>query len=319
MREVVFLNKNQKKWRRIEKLLANREEADPDTLAELYIEMTDDLAYAQTNYPNSKSTEYLNGLTSSIFQRIYRRKKAERNRLFKFWITELPLIFYQSRKQLLYSFIFFSVAILIGVVSTHFDESFPRIILGDAYVDMTLENIENGDPMGVYKNEDEGMMFLTITMNNIRVSLLTFIAGLFFSIGSYYFLFQNGVMLGAFQYFFFQKGALLTSILTIWIHGTIEISCIIIAGGAGITLGNSWLYPGTFSRKISLLRGAKQGVKIACGILPLIVLAGFLEGFVTRHTEWPNIIHASIILLSLSFVIFYFVIYPRILFKKTQA
>ena len=196
------------------------------------------------------------------------------------------------------------------MVSTHYDESFPRIILGDEYVDMTIENIEKGEPMAVYASHDSNSMFLYITFNNLRVSVYTFAAGLLFSLGTYYFLFINGVMLGAFQYFFVQRDVFLDSFLSIWIHGTIEISCIIIAGAAGIALGKSFLYPGTLPRKVSLVIGAKDSLKILVGVFPLIMLAGFLESFITRLTDSPAIFRFGIIFFSLCFIIGYFVVYP---------
>ena len=81
-------------------------------------------------------------------------------------------------------------------------------------------------------------------------------------------------------------------------------------------LGNSFLFPGTYKRKYSLIKGAKEALKILIGIAPLIVFAGFLEGFVTRYSEVPNIIRGSIILLSLAFVLWYFVYYPIRLSKR---
>lgn len=310
MREVVFLKKNKAKWQEVEKLLNDSERKTPDEMADLFIELTDDLSYARTNYPKSETTDYLNDLTSGIFQKINKNKKDNTSRFLNFWRFEIPLEISKVHKQLLYSFIFFTVCVLIGVVSTAYDESFPRIVLGDNYVDMTIENIDKGDPMNVYKDEDRGGMFFYITMNNIRVSSYTFIAGILFSLGTYYFLFINGVMLGTFQYFFHTKGLFFTSFLTIWIHGTIEISCIIIAGAAGIILGNSFLFPGTFKRKNSVVIGAKRALKVFIGIIPLIVLAGFLESFITRLTDSPVWVRLGIILTSALFILWYFVLYP---------
>lgn len=318
MREVVFLKRNEAKWRDVEVMLASGGKNDPDKLADLFIELNDDLSYARTNYPESKTEIYLNGLASDIYEAIYKNKKEKSNRFVNFWKYELPLTISTAHKQLLYSFIFFTISCLIGVVSTSYDENFPRIILGDHYVEMTLENIEKGDPMAVYKDSDSESMFFGITSNNIRVSFYTFLSGFFISFGSYWFLFRNGVMLGAFQWFFFKKGLLWTSFLTIWIHGTIEISCIIIAGTAGIVLGNSILFPGTYSRKLSLISGAKRSSKIFLGIIPLIVLAGFLESFVTRLTDSHWSIRLLIILGSAAFVLYYFVWYPLKLKKENN-
>ena len=153
-------------------------------------------------------------------------------------------------------------------------------------------------------------MFFAITFNNIRVSFIAFILGLFVSFGTGYVLFQNGVMLGAFQFFFYQKGLLLTSFLTIWIHGTIEIASIVVAGGAGLVMGNSILFPGTYSRLTSFVHGAKKGLKMVIGLVPLFIMAGFLESFVTRQSHWHWSIKAGIIGVSAAFIIYYFIIYP---------
>lgn len=316
MREVVFLKKNEKKWKQVENIVSDHEQVDPDRMAELFIELNDDLSYAKTNYPESNTTEYLNGITSSIYQTIYQNRKEKSNRFLEFWKKELPLAVGRAHPQFLYSFLFFTCCVLIGVISTAYDDNFPRIILGDGYVEMTLENIEKGDPLAVYKDENQTSMFLAITLNNLRVSLWTFICGIFLSFGSYWFLFKNGVMLGAFQWFFYKKGLLWTSFLTIWIHGTIEISCIVIAGAAGIILGNSFMFPGTHKRIKSFQQGARRATKVFIGIVPLIILAGSLEGFVTRYTEHHWTIRLGIIITSLAFIIYYFILLPRKLLKQ---
>ena len=127
---------------------------------------------------------------------------------------------------------------------------------------------------------------------------------------------QNAIMLGSFQYFFFEKGLGWESVRTIWIHGTIEISVIIIAGCAGMVLGNSILFPKTYTRLASFKRGVKNGLKIVTSTIPFFIIAGFLEGFVTRHTEMPDWLAILILGSSLALIIFYYVIYPRQLHKK---
>lgn len=316
MREASFLAKNEEKWRKVETILDKRVTLHPDESAELFQELTDDLSYSRTFYPNSVATRYLNLLTAGIYQKINRRNREKWHRVVKFWKYEVPLAVAKKHHSLLYSLLFFLMAMAIGVVSTHFDESFPRAILGDNYVDMTLENIENGDPMGVYKSEGSEEMFFFITINNIRVAIFTFVAGLLFSFGTYYFLFINGVMVGTFQYFFVQKGLFWDSFLSIWIHGAIEISSIVIAGAAGIALGTSLLFPGTLPRKKSLIVGGRQAIKILIGLVPLFIIAGFLESFVTRLTEAPIFVKGGIITLSFTFIIWYFGIYPYLLTKK---
>ena len=129
---------------------------------------------------------------------------------------------------------------------------------------------------------------------------------------------QNGIMLGSFQYMFYEQGLLWESARTIWIHGTIEISVIIIAGCAGLVLGNGMLFTGTFTRLESFKRGVKNGLKIVMSTIPFFIIAGFLEGFVTRHTEMPDFLAIFIIVSSLSLIIFYYVLYPLILHRNLK-
>jgi uncharacterized membrane protein SpoIIM required for sporulation len=310
VKEITFLKQNADKWQKFETLIITKGGRNPDEMADLFIQLTDDLSYSKTNYPKAKTTQYLNSLAARVHQEIYKNKKEKKSRIVTFWKYELPFIFKNSHKQLFYAFLIFAVAMLIGVVSSAYDDSFVRLILGNTYVNTTLDNIDKGDPMAVYKSMNQVDMFLMITVNNIFVSFVCFVMGLCFSLGTGYFLFQNGVMLGSFQYFFYSKGLLLQSVLVIWIHGTLEISAIIIAGSAGLVMGNSILFPGTYSRGVSFVRGAKQGIKIMIGLVPVFITAGFFESFVTRYSQMPMWLSLTIIGSSLTFIIWYFIIYP---------
>lgn len=318
MREASYLAQNEKKWREIESLLEAKEQIPAEKASELFIELTDDLSYAQTHYPNSVTTKYLNELALGIFKSINRKRGNRVNTFVNFWLKEVPLVVANNHRTLLLVFCFFLFFTLLGAVSTHYDQDYPRYILGDAYVDKTLQYIEEGDPMGIYKSSGREEMFWSITLNNLRVSGLVFSAGLFLCLGSFYLLFKNAIMLGCFQYFFISKGLFLDSFLSIWIHGTIEISCIIIAGAAGVTLGKGFLYPGSLSRKNSFIKKAKESIKIFISIIPLIIIAGFLESFVTRLTDSPDFIRFGIIGLSGLFIIWYYIVFPIKQKKKYQ-
>ena len=318
MREITFLKEQSDKWQDFEKLL-NEKNANPQKLAGLFIEVTDDLSYARTHYPSSKTTQYLNGLAARVHQEIYKNKKEKRSRFISFWKTEVPLIMYKYRKQLWLSFFLFAIFTLLGFVSEIYDENFARLILGDNYVDATIERIKKGNPLGIYGEDNQAEMFLAITTNNIFVSFRVFALGLLFSFGTAYQLFKNGIMLGAFQGFFLKYHVFTKSLLVVWIHGTFEISAIIIAGSAGFVLGNSLLYPGTYKRIDSLKIGARNSLKIIIGIVPVFIAAGFLESFITRYTNMPLWLSLFIILGSLAFIIAYFVIYPAYLTKKINS
>nr|WP_297918546.1 stage II sporulation protein M [uncultured Allomuricauda sp.] len=315
MREAAFVKQNKEKWIAFEKAIQNGSSTNPDELADGYIQLTNDLAYAQTYYAESKTLLYLNSLASQAHQKIYKNKKESRNRIVEFWGYEFPLFFRQYHKTLLITFLIFATATAIGSLSALNDGTFLRLILGDGYVNLTLENIAKGEPTAIYKSGSEIGTFLGITINNIRVAFLAFAFGVITSIGTIYILFSNGVMLGACVTFFYTKGVFFEANRQIWLHGTIEISVIIIAGCAGLIMGNSILFPKTFSRRVSFMQGAKDGLKVVVSTIPFFIIAGFIEGFITRYADMPDWLAFLIIGGSLALIIFYYILYPILLNK----
>ncbi|PEN14879.1 hypothetical protein CRI94_00870 [Longibacter salinarum] len=317
MREVAFVRRNADTWKEFERVL---EEAhpDPDQLADLYIRLTDDLAYAQTYYPGSKTSAYLNELSTEVHQRIYKTKPVERGRYRRFWFEDVPAAVAGAKTELIVALLVFVGAMAIGILSSAYDPGFVRLILGDQYVNMTLANIESGDPMAVYKKMHQVDMFLGIALNNIRVSIYAFAAGLFFSVGTGFILLQNGVMIGAFHYLFVKHDLLIESLLVIYIHGMLELSAIVVAGAAGFVLGNGFLFPGTKTRRESFVESARTGAMILVGLIPIFVLAAFLEGFVTRLTGMPTVVSLLIIGISAAVVVGYFVVLPFYYLNRTE-
>src|SRR5574343_457752 len=316
MKETSFIQQNKEKWERFEKLYESNAN-DPEELSNLYMDMTDDLSYAQTFYKRRTVRVYLNQLAQKVFTGVHKQRGESLKKLFTVWKVSLPLEIYRARKNLLFSLIAFLIYTVIGAITTHFDPDFPRVVMGDGYVDMTIENIKNGVPLNVYQDESQLGMFIQITTNNMKVSFLTFFIGFFFTIGTHVMMFYNGVMLGAFQYFFKLKGLLITSFLGIWIHGAFEISSIVIAGAAGITAGNGWLFPRSYTRLQSLQLSTKRGLKIMMSLVPFVIAAGFLESFVTHNyqtlPEWSK---WTLIMLSFSLILFVYVFYPIYVARK---
>ena len=317
MREVAFIKQNKEKWLDFEQAIFGKSIKNPDEMASLYIHLVNDLSYAQTYYPKSKTVVYLNYLASQIYQKIYKTKREEKNRFVYFYKTEVPLLVYQYKRYLLYAFVLFFACVGIGVVSAKYDDNFVRLILGDHYVNMTLENIKDGNPVAVYKSGSNWGGFIAITLNNLYVGFRCYVYGIFGGIGTFWVLIQNCIMLGSFQYFFYQQGVFWESVQGIWIHGSMEIFAIVIEAACGFILGASILFPRTFSRLNSFKVGFKDSLKIFLGTVPFTIAAGILEGFITRYSlEMPNWLNVFIILSTLSFISFYFLIYPTIVHKK---
>ena len=332
MKEGLFLRKNKQKWQGIEQETRQIERVHPDRLGEIFVELSDDLSYSRTHHAQSPVTKYLNALTARLHQTIYKQQNIRWEQILYFWKHDLHQKMALFRKPIVMAFGLCIISTLIGVVSVLNDEGdyeFARGILGDGYINMTLRNIKEGNPMGVYQEEEPITMFLRIAYNNIRVAFITFVWGgfieiigipsfFFLSIGTAYVLFINGVMLGTFQTFFFKENLLWESAGVIWLHGTIEIWSIVMAGTAGIVMGNSIFFPKTYTRRDSFRLGAELGGKIMLGLVPFFLIAAFIESFVTRYATMPLLLKLIIILGSLALVVHYFVLYPYFVEKKLK-
>ena len=312
MREALFIKKNRERWLKNQQTPAQ----DADEMATDFTQLVDDLAYAKTFYPSSKVTRYINSEASKIYLHIYKNRKEESNRLITFWKYDLPLTIRKHHKVLLFVFIVFLIFFIIGFFVSKQDEGVARGFFGDGYVDQTLENIEKGNPFGIYESGNPFLSWLLLMIHNIRVSLLMFAAGIFAGIPSLYLLAQNAAMVGVFDQFFAAKGLGLEFFLVVFVHGTLELTAIIISGTAGLILGKSFLFPGTIKRIDAFKHGAKDGVKIMIGLMPVFALAAFFEGFITRLYNDISVLTTVITSLSVVFVIWYFVIYPIQLGKK---
>lgn len=310
MRESAFIQRNKARWEEFEKVMNKQAPASPDRLAALFIQVTDDLSFARTQYPQSRTTVYLNALASKVHLEIYKNKREEKNRFITFWKEEVAEAMYQARHTFLYAFVVFVAAMAIGGLSVANDHTFVRLIMGDGYVNMTLENIKAGNPTRVYSSGSEMNMFVMITLNNVMVSFKIFASGVFSALGTGLYLFYNGIMVGSFVMFFYQENQLLQALPVIMLHGTIELTSIVIAAAAGFTMGNSIVFPGTYSRLVSFQRGAVTGLKIVMGLVPFFVVAGFIESFITRYAFMHWSIKMVIIAFSAGLMVYYFVLYP---------
>ena len=321
MREAMFIKKNAEKWKKYQET----EPVNPDDASQRFITVMDDLAYAKTFYPGSKLTKWINGLAAGIYQNIYRNKKEKFSRIFTFWKYELPLIIRKHHRTFLFTAVIFILFTAIGFLSSKHNPDFIKGVMGEEYVNMTEDNIAKGDPFGVYKDDNPFNMFVRIAFNNIKVAFITFIGGFTLGIVTLNLLWSTGIMLGSFQYLFFSNGLGIQSVLVIWIHGTIEISSIIIAGAAGFILANGFLFPGTYTRIESFKRNAKDAAKILICLVPFFIAAAFLESYIThlmsetydrKPDGIPSWVSICILATSLFLIVWYFIVHPIKLSKK---
>jgi uncharacterized membrane protein SpoIIM required for sporulation len=161
-------------------------------------------------------------------------------------------------------------------------------------------------------------MFFAITFNNIRVSFINFVMGIFTVLGTGWIMMKNGIMVGVFITFFAEYDLLSEAMLVIFIHGALELSAITISGAAGFVLGNSFLFPGTYKRRTAFIKGVKDGIKMLLSLVPVFIVAGFLESFITRYTEMPLTLSLFIIVGSFTFIIGYYIVLPVTINQKRK-
>lgn len=320
MREVAFIKQNKEKWLEFESVITNKEKKNPDEIADLHIKIMNDLAYAQSFYPKSKVVSYLNKLAKVSYSKVYHTKRVDKNPLLYFFFEEVPLLCYQYRKYINTAFIVFFVFFFVGLLSTFNDDSFARQILSDSYVDTTLENIESGDTLAIYKSGSNWGSFIGIFTNNMWVGLRMFLSGLLIGLGTGLYIVYNAIMVAVFQAFFYQQNTLFDSLKGIWIHGTYEIFAMVIESAAGYIIGASILFPGTLKRLESFKIGLRHAFYIFLSTIPFTFVAGFLEGYVTRYyNTMPTIACFTIILFCLITISYYYLILPYKVAKKLSV
>ena len=325
MREAVFVRRHADDWKAFEEQLRGNA-TDPDALADGYVRLGDDLAYAKTFYPGSATAAYLNDLSAEVHSRLYTNRRAERGRFRAFWSRDIPMAVWESRWALAWGVGLFVLCIGLGFLSAVGDDGFVRLILGDEYIAMTLDNIERGDPFAVYKKMSQGDMTAVIGFNNVVVSFLAFVGIIqeirlpAATLGCGWALVSNGVMVGAFAHLFAAEGLMGEWFRVVMIHGTIELAAIALAGGAGFAMWSGLFMPGTYPRLVSFRRSALRGVTIIIGLVPFFAVAALLESFVTRLTDMPLALSLVVILGSLAALVGYFVVLPlRVAREAAQA
>lgn len=317
MRESKFISDNKDKWQSYEDGIRNGS-LPAEKMEQAFVELNEDLAYARTFYKNRAVRLFLNNLLAPLYNRIYQVKRWNFAGIGRFFSHEAPLMNFQARRFMLVSLLFVIAGFATGYVSSEKSPRFLSAILGPGYVKMTEHNIAAGDPLAVYKYESPGDMFVSIAGNNLKVATNMFIFGALFCVGAIYMLFINGLILGAFTWMFVSKGLAAQYALGVYQHGTLEIMSMVVEGAAGIMLGAGFLFPGTKSRIRSVQDAAKKSIMMLLVSMPIIILAAFIESFLTRFTEIPDALRILVIALSFILMLGYFVILPWYKFRNQK-
>jgi uncharacterized membrane protein SpoIIM required for sporulation len=279
-----FWHTHKSTWAELERLLDRFHKrpreigaADIDRLTLLYKKTSAHLAYIRTYHPHDEVTRYLNRLVARAHNIAYKQQSTSGGQLSRFfWVNLLELI----RKRL--PFIgWAAVLFLIGGVS-----GFAAVMADplNLYYVLPEGMAERIDPSQLGQGHaaiDSPLISTEIMLNNIKVAILAFISGVTLGLVPLYLLLFNGLLVGALAAVYWQANASYAFWAYILPHGVIELTAIFIAGGAGLHMGYRMLVPGPYHRKYQLLQAAKESAQLLLGTLPLFVVAGIIEGYIT--------------------------------------
>jgi uncharacterized membrane protein SpoIIM required for sporulation len=283
MREVLFINTNQKTWTELEEAIKSfssktKKNTDNDTLHRLfflYQTVCGHLSIARTRYGNTDTVEYLNSLVARAHQVIYVSKPKKISKIINFFFREYPIMLKKELPTFLISTGIFILSFLLSFLIVLLREDYALSFVPVEYADA----IRNSD--GSAASFNYSIASVAIFTNNIRVGITAFALGITFGIGTVYVLVKNGVLLGALSAVAVNAGIGYTYWSLIIPHGIPELFCIFVCGAAGLVIAKSIVFPGIYSRRKSFILGGKKSLMLFLGTIPLFILAGLTEGYFT--------------------------------------
>ena len=278
-----WLEKRRPYWERLNALLVQSgaggvrrlTRAELRETALLYRQAASDLSTLRQDSTARAYAEHVNQLLARAHHIIYSNRGTSFLKMVRFLRDDYPVIFQKQISYVLLSLTILLSGALLGTVLTLARPQFMRTMLGPAMVD-TIERHQmwTHSIVGL-----EPVASSAIMTNNLTVSFIAFAGGILFGLMSIYSMFFNGLLLGVIGTACQQHGMSLDLWSFVAAHGSLELPSIIIAGAAGLRLGQGVLFPGLYRRRDSIARAGVEASRLVVGIIPLLVIAGTLEGF----------------------------------------
>jgi uncharacterized membrane protein SpoIIM required for sporulation len=294
-----FLESRLEKWKRLEELTArvsrfrlkNLSGEEVREFGRLYRRTAADLAIAREEVRDQRLVNYLNHLVARAHGAIYRSESSGFGVFLDFFRYEFPAVFRKTFAYTFTAFLAFMLAAAFAFAACFLDEGFADRIAPGLKQDIIAHNnwterINKANPLAS----------TSIQTNNINVTFLAFSGGVLAGIGTIWVLLTNGLQIGmvmalCIRYHFWAIPTFVAA------HGVIELSAIFIAGGAGLMIGKALLMPGNLRRIDALVTNGLVAVKLIVGTIPMLLIAGLIEGFISP-ANIPSWIKFSVSALS---------------------
>jgi uncharacterized membrane protein SpoIIM required for sporulation len=209
--------------------------------------------------------------------------------VLRFFTRTFPQIFQRNFRYVLTAFIIFVAGGVAGLLTTLYNPNFRLQVLGPEMVN-TIEHQKMWTHSVVAIKPVASSAIMT---NNLSVTFMTFAMGITAGIGTLYMIFFNGLLLGVVGTACFLNHMSLALWSFVAPHGVLELPSIFIAGGAGLRIAQGLLFPGFLSRKDSLQAAGTDAIQLIIGTIPMLVIAGILEAFLSPTSE-PVLLKFSI-------------------------
>ena len=304
-----WLQKRRPYWARADELVTRSEKSgirslnhhELRELAVLYRQGASDLSTVREDPSSQRLAQSLNQLLGRAHNCIYMGRRAQGTRIVEFYRDTFPTVFHETLPYTLAACAVFFALAAAGFVMAIVDPGFQGYFLGGAMMDsinkhqMWTHSIVSVKPLASSQ----------IMTNNLSVSFATFAFGITAGIGTLWMLAFNGLLFGVVNAACWQAGMAGQLLSFVVPHGVLELPAIFIAGGAGLLIAKGLLFPGMLPRHASLVREGGRAIQLALGIIPLLIVAGTIEGFVSPSdlaARWKYLLGAGLFGLLLLFV-----------------
>lgn len=290
-----FIDNKKNAWQRLEKLLTlldstsltklSREEVRE--LGRIYRRTASDLAIARAESRDPRLINYLNSLVIRAHGRIYRADAQGGQRIRNFYAREFPRTFRRTWRYTGLAFFVFFLFGVIGFAGSYRDPDFSEMMgVSPAFRELAIETKTH---WWEDLNQANQMGASSILTHNIQVTIYTFAFGALFGVGTLFFLAFNGANIASVVALTYRAGFGNDLVTFMVAHGVIELSCIFMAGGAGLLIGSAMIMPGDLSRGEALKTRGKEAVRLMMGVATLLIIAGLIEGFISPAPIDPRI------------------------------